>query len=198
MVTKTQEQILQLLLSQPEKQSSIRQIARTLNKSYTLTYNNLQALFKQGVVEKQELPPAQIISLSEKTPASLLVDIERKRTEAFLEKHPWLKLYLKDVLNAAEKPFFIMLAFGSYAKGTETKSSDLDLLVLAPAKEDIPAVEKALQQYTRVKKGIIVIDARNFVEMIKNPKTFNVGNEAKKHHIVLYGAEQYYQLLKKA
>lgn len=196
MVTKTQEQILQLLLSRPEERSSIRGIARLLGKSYTLTYNNVQGLVKQGFVEKHSIPPAQVIQLKEDIPTNVLVDIERKVAEIFLEKHSWIKLYLKDVLNAAQ-PFFIMLVFGSYAKGTQTKDSDLDLLVIVPTKEDIPGVEKAAQQYTKVKKGIIVIDAQNFTEMIKNPEELSVGIEAKKHHILIYGAEQYYQLLRK-
>jgi len=34
--------------------------------------------------------------------------------------------------------------------------------------------------------------------MLSNPKSFNVGNEAKKNHVILYGAEQYYQMIKKA
>jgi len=196
MVTKTQEQILQLLLSRPEERLSIRGIARLLGKSYTLTYNNVQGLVKQGFVEKQSIPPAQVIQLKESIPSNVLVDIERKTAEVFLEKHSWIQLYLKDVLNAAS-PFFIMFVFGSYAKGTQTKDSDLDLLVIVPKKEKIPVMEKATQQYTKVKKGIIVVDAQNFAEMIKNPEELSVGIEAKKQHILIYGAEQYYQLLKK-
>lgn len=196
MVTKTQEQILQLLLSRPEERLSIRGIARLLGKSYTLTYNNVQGLVKWGFVEKQSIPPAQVIQLKEGIPTNVLVDIERKIAEIFLEKHPWIKLYLKDVLNAAP-PFFVMLVFGSYAKGTPTKNSDLDILIIVPAKENIPVMEKAAQQYTKVKKGIIVVDTQNFTEMIKNPEKLSVGNEAKKHHILIYGTEQYYQLLRK-
>ncbi len=197
MATKTQEQILQLLLSQPEEQFPIRQIARRLKKSYTLVYNNIQELFKNGIVKKQELPPAQIIKLSENIPTTQLISIEQKRTEIFLKKHQWLNLYIKDVLKAAEKPFFIILVFGSYAKGIETKVSDIDILFIAPTKEDIPNLENASRQYTQAKKSIFVVSAPDFTEMVKNPKTLNIGNEAKKHHIILYGAEQYYQLLER-
>jgi len=198
MATKTQEQILKLLLSKPEESLSIRQIARLLGKSYALTYNNIQKLIKQSTVRVEDVPPAQIVRVSEHAPMELLVDIERKRAEQLLEKHPWMALYLKDVLSATEQPFFIMLVFGSYAKGTETKGSDLDLLFIVPTKEDIPASEKAGKQYTKVKKGIMVVDVQGFLEMIKNPKTLNVGNEARKYHIIIYGAEAYYELLKKA
>ena len=195
MMTKTQEQILQLLLGRPEEKISIRGIARLLSKSYTLTYNNIQALIKRGVLEALSLPPAQIIQLKEDIPNNVLADIERKRAEAFLGKQPWIKLYLNDVLSASP-PFFIMLVFGSYAKGAQTKKSDLDLLIIVPKKDDIRELEQSAQQYTKTKRSIVVIDAQNFTEMIKNPKELNVGNEAIKHHILIYGTEQYYQLLK--
>ena len=198
MVTKTQEQILKLLLSKPEEQFSIRQIARLLGKSYALTYNNIQNLLKQGILRKEALPPAQIIRLNEQVPTGVLVDIEMGRAEDFLAKHSWINLYLKDVLRTVKRPFFVMLVFGSYAKGAETKGSDLDIFIIAPAKEDIPLLEKAAHQYTKVKKGILVVDVQGFLEMINNPKALNVGNEARKSHILLYGVEAYYELLKKA
>ncbi len=194
MLTKTQEQILKLLLSKPEEQFSIRQIARLLGKSYSLTYNNTQKLLKKGIVKAENVPPAQIIHLSEQAPIRLLVSMEGKRTEDFLEKHSWIALYLRDVLSATENPFFIMLVFGSYAKGRETKGSDIDILIITSAKEDFKTFETAAQQYTKIKKGIIVIDAQSFLEMIKNPKALNVSNEARKYHIILYGAETYYEL----
>ena len=197
MMTKTQEQILKLLLSKPEEHLSMRQIARLLGKSYALTYNNIQKLIKTEIVRTKDVPPAQIVSLSDQAPTSVLVDIERKRTDDFLVKHAWLSLYRKDILSAVESPFFVMIVFGSYAKGTETKGSDLDIFIIAPAKEDIPALEKVAQQYTKAKKGIVVVDVHGFLEMIKNQNTLNVGNEARKHHILLYGAETYYELLKK-
>ena len=114
-----------------------------------------------------------------------------------MEKHSWLRLYLKDVLKAAENPFFIMLVFGSYAQGTETRKSDLDLLFIVPKKEDILVLEKVSSPYTKVKKSLFVVSVSDFIEMIKNPKTLNIGNEAKKHHFIVYGAEPYYQLLAK-
>ena len=150
MITQTQEQILKLLLGKPEEHLSIRQIARLLGKSYALTYNNMQKLVKTHILRTEHVPPAQIIRLSEQAPTSLLVDTERRRTEDFLAKHPWVDLYLKDVL-AAGGPFLVMLIFGSYARGTQVRGSDLDLLIIAPAKEDISMFEKAAEQYTKVK-----------------------------------------------
>ena len=51
--------------------------------------------------------------------------------------------------------------------------------------------------YTPIKKHLVVVDQDNFKEMIKKPTEFNVGNEVNKNHLILYGVEQYYQLIRK-
>ncbi len=195
MLTQTQEHILELLLSNQEEQFSIRHISRLLGKSYALTYNNIQDLVRKHILQTYSLPPAQIVSLSNNIQPFFLLPIEQNKAKMFLEHYSWINLYMRDVLQAAPHPFFILLVFGSYAKQKVTAQSDLDLLAIVPSKKEIPFLEQTLGHYTLVKKNIVIVDTRSFLDMIKNPKTFNIGNEARKHHIILYGAESYYQLL---
>mgnify|MGYP001603464581 CR=1 FL=1 len=195
MLTQTQEHILELLLSNQEEQFSIRHVSRVLGKSYALTYNNIQDLVRKHILQTYSLPPAQIISLSNDIQPFFLIPIEQKKAKTFLEKYSWADLYMHDVLQAAPHPFFILLVFGSYAKQKVTAKSDIDLLAIVPSKQEIPLLEQTLGHYTPVKKNIVIVDTQNFLNMIKNPKAFNIGNEARKHHIILYGAESYYQLL---
>lgn len=197
MFTPTQERILEFLLGNQEEHFSIRHVAKTLRLSYALTYHNIQDLLKRNILKKYSLPPAQIISLHDRLPSFILTNLEQKRAQHFLERYTWLQLYLQDVLRSAASPFFILLVFGSYAKGTMTNKSDIDLLTIAPTKRDIPHLEQALQHHTPIRKNTVTADIQQFLEMIKNPKTFNIGNESRKQHIILYGAEYYYQLLQK-
>lgn len=197
MLTQTQEKILAFLLSNPEEQFTIRGIAKKLGKSYTLVYNNIADLGKKDIIRKQNVPPAQIIRLNEFAPTDIFIDIEIKRKKEFLKKHLWIELMLKDILSSARNLFFIMLVFGSYAKGKQTTKSDLDLLVIVQDKKDIKKIEEPMHKtYTKVKKGLNFVDVHDFEEMIKNTNELNIGNEAKKHHIILYGVEAYYQLVK--
>ena len=198
MLTETQEQILAFLVSNPEEQLTIRGIAKRLGKSYTLVYNNLADLEKKGIIRKQNIPPAQIVILNEFAPAELFVGIELRRKKGLLEKYLWIEVMLQDILSSSKNLFFILLVFGSYAKGTQTTKSDLDLLFVVQDKKDIKETENIMQGvYTKVKKGINFVDVNDFIEMIKNPNKLNIGNEAKKYHIILYGVEAYYQLLKR-
>lgn len=198
MLTKTQEQILAFLLGNPEEQLTIRGIAKRLSKSYTLVYNNIANLKKNGIIIKKEVPPGQIISLNEFAPTHIFISIELKRKKELLKSHPWIELMLEDILASTKSLFFILLVFGSYAKGTQTAKSDLDLLIIVQNKKDIKEIEDSVQKaYTKVKKGLNAIDINDFKEMVLNPNALNIGNEARKHHIILYGTEEYHQLLNK-
>ncbi len=197
MTTKTQEELLDFLLGNPDEQLTIRGLAKRLNKSYTLVYNNIADLEKKKIIKKQAVPPAQIIRLNEFAPVDILINIELKRRERLLQKNPWIKLMLKDILTASKNYFFVMLIFGSYAKETQTQKSDLDLLIIVQNKKDIKEIENFIDKiYTKVKKRINFVDINDFKEMIKNTNEFNIGNEARKHHIILYGVEEYYQIIK--
>jgi len=197
MLTKTQEHILMWLLSNPEEKATIRGISRKLGKSYTLVYNNIADLEIKEIIKKQSVPPAQIVTLNEYAPLEIFIDIEFKRKNNFLKKYPWIKLMLKDILKNTNTPFFILMVFGSYAKGSQNEKSDLDLLIIVNDKKEIRNAENTLQKaYTKIKKSINIVDTEDFKEMIKNTEKLNIGNEAKKHHILLYGIEEYYQIIK--
>ncbi len=189
MVTRTQEEIIQLLLKTANEQLSISQIAKRLKKSYSLTYNNIKAI--KNILEESDLPPAKIIKISKDAPVDIIIDEERKISQKFLNTNPWIRLYLDDVLKS--ETFFILLAFGSYAKNLETQKSDLDLLFIIPDNTQL----FQSSHYTKIKKSIIVVKTSEFIDMINNPNKFNVGNEVRMHHIILYGTEQYYNLLRK-
>jgi len=194
--TKTQQDVLKLLLEQPEKQFSISSIARTLKKPYPIVHRMIQDLNKKRILKLTSLPPAQMVLIDDQAPHSVLIAIEQRRTAQFLEQNRWMNLYKGDVIRHSNNPFFILLVFGSYAKGTQSQKSDIDLLFIVPKKEDVELMESAANQYTKVKKGIIVVTYLDFLEMTKsNNKAFNVGNEARKYHIVLHSIETYYELL---
>lgn len=197
MLTNTQYTILKFLLKNQEEQITIRGLSKKLSKSYTLVYNNLKDLEEKNIIKTYSIPPAKIVSLNEFAPFNILIDTELKIKEEFLIKHPWLRVMLNDIFLSIKDPFFIFIVFGSYVKEKQTKNSDMDILIIA-VKNKIKEIEDVINQiYTKVKKNIIFIDTNNFIEMISQPNKLNIGNEAKKHHIILHGVEQYYQLIKK-
>jgi len=198
MLTKTQNEILKFLLRHQNEQHTIRSIARKLGRSYTLVYNNIADLGGKSIIKKNNVPPAQIVSINDSIPLQILVDIELKIKYEFLKKYPWIELMLNDILSTTENPFFIFIVFGSYARGEQTRRSDIDILVIAQTKDQAEKIKNSCDNlYTKVKKNIVVARISDLIEMTSKPREFNVGNEAIKNHIILQGVEQYYQIVRK-
>jgi predicted nucleotidyltransferase len=194
-ITITQTKIIEYLLFHKEDPHTIRGLARALKKSYPLVYNNLKDLEEKNIVETKKVPPVKLISLSDSLPKEIVIHIEIERKNSFLGKKTWAKVMIQDILSKTDLLYFTLLIFGSYAKGSHNNKSDIDLLGIVPSKKEIEELEDTLRRtYSPIKKNIIVITIDDFREMTRNPKDFNVGNEAIKNHIVLYGIEQFVEI----
>jgi len=192
-ITKTELEIIAYLLGQ-EQPKTIRGLARALKKSYPLVYHAVQKLLNEKVLTKREARPSQQISVNHYAPPPYLVEAEQYHAKKFLQQHKWLNLYLKDVFVTATSSFFTLLVFGSYAKGTATQNSDLDILVITP-QENKSLKEAFYRITTKVKKHLIFVTEHEFKEMVSKPMQLNVGNQAKMSHVLIYGTENYYGLL---
>ncbi len=198
MTTNSQLDIIGYLLNQEEPQT-MRGIARALEKSYPLVYNAIQDLLKKEIIVQRSAPPAKIIGLNAHATSEILIESEKKRSFGFLQKNKAFQIFLEDVLRSAKTAYFSLLVFGGYAKGTETPKSDLDLLIIVPTKADIQEMEELMGEiHTSIKKHVIIVDEVDFIGMLSRANQFNVGNEARKHHLILYGVEQYYELVRRA
>ena len=197
MLTNTKEKQVQWILTHPDDKVTISGLAIGSGTAYPQTYNNVQDLVQQRIFTTERVPPVQIVSIHPEAPLDVLIAVEARRKQELLERYTWIELLLKDLLSYTNDYFFIFAVFGSYAKGTQTSKSDVDILLIVPGKENLSLFESAMRKiYTNVKKDTTVVTTDEFIEMIKSNK-FNVGTEAKKHHILLYGAEQWYNLMRK-
>ncbi|MBI5002357.1 nucleotidyltransferase domain-containing protein [Candidatus Woesearchaeota archaeon] len=197
MLTQTKEKQIQWMLTHPDEKVTISRLAIGSGTAYPQTYNNVQDLVQERIFVTENVASAKVVTIPPDAPLDILLSVEAKRKQEFLQKYLWVELMLKDILDYTHDYFFILVVFGSYAKGTQTSKSDLDLLLIVPSKEKISLFESAASKiYTKVKKDVTTVTADEFMEMIKSNK-FNVGTEAKKYHILLYGAEQWYNLTRK-
>ena len=197
MLTNTKERQIQWILTHPDEKVTISGLAIGSGTAYPQTHANVQDLVKQHIFTTEKVPPVQIVSIHPEAPLDVLIAVEARRKQELLERYTWIELLLKDLLSYTNDYFFIFAVFGSYAKGTQTSKSDVDILLIVPGKENLSLFESAMRKiYTNVKKDTTVVTTDEFIEMIKSNK-FNVGTEAKKHHILLYGAEQWYNLMRK-
>ncbi|MFT7616193.1 MAG: putative nucleotidyltransferase [Candidatus Woesearchaeota archaeon] len=184
MVLKLKHKILKLIIENKNKQFSIRAISKLLKVDYKNVYGAVQSVKESIRVQKQG--QSCLISYSSTlTPDLFFVEEERKK-----EIQSKIKLILKDI-ESQQNPFFIAILFGSYAKNTQTKNSDIDICIIYD-NEDTDLIN-TLSIHPKIQ--IHGFFYKDFIKMLQL-KTFNVGHEIVKEGIPIHNVEGYYKVLK--
>ena len=178
--------ILKLLIENQEEQFSIRKISKLRKINYKSAYYALQKLQNEGIVTLKHNGNTTLCSFNRTFNESVYAVECDRRKELFKNKN-FLVIY--NDLKKVNQPFIAIL-FGSYAKGTQTKHSDIDLLVIS---EDYKPIQQTLSLFPQ---NIHTTDIRykDFMEMLRSKK-FTVVGEAIKKNIILIGIEEYYRLI---
>ena len=97
-------------------------------------------------------------------------------------------------------PFFVLLVFGSYAEGKQNNKSDLDLAIiidsLEVSKRIKPYIEEIVgREIHEIDYHIIIKD--DFKKMLLVEEE-NLGKEIFRKHILIWGGDQYYELIREA
>mgnify|MGYP001560844955 CR=1 FL=1 len=133
-----------------------------------------------------------------------LQEIDLTRKEELYKGNLKLKAILEEslpkIVNKITSSLHSIVLFGNYAKGTATKSSDIDLLFIVSNIKDKSVrdtIERECASYQHshnVKISSLITDMEEFKKMLKS-KEMNVGKEAKEYGIALYGSEQFWRLI---
>lgn len=108
------------------------------------------------------------------------------------------------ILNKLEEaikqktPFFSLLIFGSFAKGTKNKDSDLDLAILVEEslENQIRPIATSFARKEIMPIDIHVISTKDYLKMLLEDYE-NLAKQIQKNNIVLYGFKQYIELNKR-
>jgi len=180
-------EILKLLISRREEKLSIRRISQIRDINYKSAYNALKALEREKLANLQKTGNTTICSFNNNF-NELVFEAEYLRRKELFKNKDFLIIHntLADL-----KFSFIALLFGSCAKGTASKHSDIDILAVGGNEKEIQAALSLLPD----KIHLTSISYEEFVHMAKS-KEFTVVSEAIKNNIILIGIEEYYRLLK--
>ncbi len=178
--------ILKILIENKEEDFSILKLAKIRKINYKSAYQAIEKLKNEGIIECNKLGNTINCKFNMKFNQSVYLT-EYQRREEFLKNKNFRVLYneLKNI-----QIFFIALIFGSYAKRTQNKHSDIDILVIS---ENGKEIEEKLSLLP-LKTHSILISTIEFIKMAKS-KEFSVVSEAIKNNIILIGIEDYYRLL---
>lgn len=180
--------VIMALIENEEKNISIAQLSNRLSMDYKNVYNSVKKLEKEGLVTLEKFGNAFNCILDKKV-HPLIFEAEYQRRGDLLQNSD-LKI-LHQRLNSLLFPF-IALIFGSYAKGTYSKNSDIDLMVIG---------EKNREKEIRRVISLLALNIHylfftyeEFLSMERS-REFSVVLEAIKRNIILVGIEDYYRLM---
>ena len=191
--TKTEISVMGLFVSRILDSFTIREVSRLIKKDLKIVHTSIKRLIEKGFFLKDN---HNALKLNYQKNISDLAYIEGIRTEYFYKNNPLIKIHVENFINKSKNKFFIMLVFGSYAAGKQTKNSDVDLLVVVPKSDE--KFEREIHAFLSVstkKFHINLINEEGFIGMFNKRDELNVVNETFNNHVLLYGAGLYYALL---
>lgn len=198
-LTKTQYKIMQLFASKITEFFTINGVAEILQMNVSLVHRSITPLIKDNnllKVNKQNL-----ISLNYQENHGDLAYTEYLRMENFLlePKNRIIAEFRKEILDKLKDEYFIMIVFGSAV--TKRNPRDYDIFFIFENYEKVRKREKAIEIIASTydkEFDINVVAVESIFEMASKRDQKNIFNELLNNHIILYGGDNFYRLLKNA
>ncbi len=186
--------IIRYLIENKNKELNILKISNELRMDYKNVHSTIKRLEKELLVKLESFGQSSRVKLISQVHPLIFEAEYNRRREILKDKN--LAVMLNDFKNALKSKCYILLIFGSYAKKKQTKNSDIDLMFIVPdGKEEL--FEKDVHRAARslpLPIHHLVFSEKQFLDMV-NAKESNVGQEALKNNIILYGIETYYEMV---
>lgn len=199
MMTKTQLKIMQFFVGNITNALSIRQVGRDLNMSYPLVHRSISPLINKFQCLK--VNKNNLVQLNYENNHELLAYVESLRKDKFFNKNHVkpIKDFLEEILDKFDQEYFIIILFGSAIE--KNNPSDYDVLFIFEnnyiANEHGRAIDIIASNHSD-KFHIQSIGTESIFEMSSKRNQKNILNELLNKHIILYGGENFYRLLKDA
>lgn len=181
--------ILKFLISNNKEKYTIKKISEKVKLNYRIAYEKVIQLENEGLIKIVKVGNAKTCEFTCKFNTDVFEAEYERRKYLFKNKD---FIVLQKRLSELSFPF-IALLFGSYAKGTANKHSDIDILTIGGNEKEIKSVVSLWPENIHLTS----VDYDNFINMAKS-KEFTVVSEAIGNNIILIGIEEYYRLLSNA
>ena len=197
-LTKEEMKIVELFRNNLFGRYTIREIMKSISKkSYSWVFKAVQKLKNLEIIKIDTKGYSSICSLNigNMLTLSYLSLLEQKKIS---EKLPLRNIGI--LVDSVPVKYFTFIITGSYAEGKETKKSDLDVVIIVENKEDakkVFAVLKNKGELMMPKAHIYAFSKEEFLKMLLD-KEENYGKQISRNNIIIFGAENYYLIIKEA
>jgi len=196
MLTKTQTKILEIFVSKIDKRFSINELSNLLESPYPLIHRSVKELIKDKFIIIDE---KKLLSLNYRINLTELSFIESERIKKALSGKKAVSLFIKDCLNEINEDFFIFLIFGSFVD--KEKFNDLDVMIILDDSDKVNKIEKLIHNISSnfsFKIDLNVLSKESAYEMLSKREQLNILNESLNKHLIVFGGENYYNILSNA
>ncbi len=194
MLTKTQIEILNLFRKNLFLKASILQIQKLLKKkSYQRVYDGVKELVQKKALNEDKFGHSNLITLPLSHESAFILSYLDEEG-AFSHNVP----NISKLLDIKELTDDVLMVIGSYAKKKQTKTSDVDLIVITPEKAfDKQKLIENLTLTLFPPIHPIVFTRKDFINMLLSAEE-NLGKEAFRNHLLYRNQKVYYELVKEA
>lgn len=195
MLNNCELKILGLLLRAPEEFYSINDMAKKIKLAYPYVYDSVKNLEKKELLMVKKIGKSNLCQVRFEHPEELAIAALEMRKE-FLAHNLSISNLAHQLHGALADELYILLLFGSQAKGTASKTSDIDCFFIIqdqhhiePFRKKVSAVLSKLDYPVEFE----ISTMKWFYEMLGDKNT--VGREIFKASIILHNAESYLHLV---
>jgi len=171
-----------------DREFTMHELSKTLKIPYASFYRSIQEMNGLLIIKNVGKSKTLKLNLESQTIHSYLAISSEQEKEEFIKNKPLIKIIEKD-LDTKD----IVLLFGSYAKRTETRKSDIDIIVINKKGDKTISFSK---HETLFDKEInpMFFKEREFILMLRD-KEENVGKQALKNHIILNNPKRFWEVV---
>ncbi|MGE0792849.1 MAG: nucleotidyltransferase domain-containing protein [Candidatus Woesearchaeota archaeon] len=193
-ITKNETKIINLFRKNIFLETNIRSMMFMLNSnSYQRIYEATQSLIKKNILMTKKIGNTNSVKLNFSRESIINL--------SYLDEMSSINLLnYNELINIKEITNYVVLVTGSYANNTQTKKSDMDLVIIVPDDKDVVSIQRYVETKTMLlipKIHLFVLRKKDFLEMLTE-KTVNYAKEIVNNKLLLKNAQLFYELLKEA
>lgn len=170
-------------------QKTAKEIESATKLSHEPTFRALKALTKAGLIKERKIGKTNVYDPL-KTDLTFLAYtyFMTNRIKTFKDKHPLLAKRIKEYIQLTDPRCAIL--FGSLAKGSQTATSDIDILIVTN-KKDAETVARTFKTKYNLRINPVIVKPGDFKNIKKDNPTFH--KDLIQYGIALDGMESLYK-----